>query len=42
MIHDARGVVAQRDAALKTTEIPQLRPLLAPLSLKGCAVTLVS
>ena len=40
MIHDAPGAVAQRDAAHKTTKIPQLRPLLAPLSLKGYAVTL--
>lgn len=40
MIHGMRAVVAQRDVAHKTNEIPEVRTLLAPLELAGWAVTL--
>ncbi len=40
MIHGARAVVAQRDVAHKTNEIPEVRELLRPLDLTGWAVTL--
>jgi len=40
MIHGARTVVAQRDVAHKTNEIPEVRELLRPLELRGWAVTL--
>ena len=40
MIHRTRFVVAQRDVAHKTNEIPEVRKLLEPLDLRGWAVTL--
>jgi predicted transposase YbfD/YdcC len=40
MIHGTRFVVAQRDVAHKTNEIPEVRKLLEPLDLRGWAVTL--
>ncbi|MGH3094986.1 MAG: ISAs1 family transposase [Streptosporangiales bacterium] len=40
MVHGARAVVAQRDVAHKTNEIPEVRELLRPLELRGWAVTL--
>lgn len=38
--HEVPAVLAQRDVAHKTNEITQLKPLLDPLNLTGCAVTL--
>lgn len=40
LIHRTRFVVAQRDVAHKTNEIPEVRRLLEPLDLRGWAVTL--
>lgn len=40
LVHGSRIVVAQRDVAHKTNEIPQVRELLGPLDLRGWAVTL--
>jgi predicted transposase YbfD/YdcC len=40
LIHGQRAVVAQRDVAHKTNEIPEVRELLRPLQLQGWAVTL--
>lgn len=40
LIHGSKIVVAQRDVAHKTNEIPQVRDLLGPLDLHGWAVTL--
>jgi predicted transposase YbfD/YdcC len=40
LIHGTRLVVAQRDVAHKTNEIPQVKELLRPLDLRGWAVTL--
>jgi len=40
LIQGTKFVVAQRDVAHKTNEIPQVRELLRPLELRGWAVTL--
>jgi predicted transposase YbfD/YdcC len=40
LIHGTKFVVAQRDVAHKTNEIPEVRELLRPLDLRGWAVTL--
>lgn len=40
LIRGTRLVVAQRDVAHKTNEIPEVRELLGPLGLRGWAVTL--
>ena len=40
LIHGTKFVVAQRDVAHKTNEIPEVRELLRPLELRGWAVTL--
>ena len=40
LIHGTKSVVAQRDVAHKTNEIPEVRELLRPLDLRGWAVTL--
>jgi predicted transposase YbfD/YdcC len=40
LIHGSKIVVAQRDVAHKTNEIPQVKELLRPLDLRGWAVTL--
>ena len=39
-VHGVPAVLAQRDVAHKTNEVPQVKPLLAPLNLTGWAVTL--
>ena len=40
LVHGTRVVVAQRDVAHKTNEIPEVRKLLEPLGLRGWVVTL--
>ena len=40
LIHGTKFVVAQRDVAHKTNEIPEIKVLLGPLGLAGWAVTL--
>lgn len=40
LVHGTRYVIAQRDVAHKTNEIPQVKELLGPLDLRGWAVTL--
>jgi predicted transposase YbfD/YdcC len=40
LVHGSGLVVAQRDVAHKTNEIPEVRKLLEPLDLRGWAVTL--
>jgi predicted transposase YbfD/YdcC len=40
LVHGTRYVIAQRNVAHKTNEIPQVKELLGPLDLRGWAVTL--